>query len=544
MKVIGYSRELSVFPGDQVNFLVSCDTERYHADIVKLIHGDTNPDGPGFKIAPVSTNIDTDVGGRVQRVYSGSHVLVDDHPRLRLSRGFTLQVLIWPTTPLKGVQGLLTKWDGSREAGYGLFIGGDGCVEAWVGDGGNVERISSGKPLLAGCWYLAAMSVDDGKVTVHQEPLVTPANGRFAFATSLESTTAVVTADAAVVVPADNGVPLVMAGFVERLTDEPTGVVVGGHYNGKLDRPRVHSAVLGRDRMDMQIERPHGPSLRGAWNFQEEITGRGIRAPRRITDVSANRLHGRAVNVPTRAVTGHNWEAKEQNFIHAPEQYGAIHFHDDDLGDAVGRSTSRSPSRRAAVGALRRAAAGRRRHGLCPVLRACATRRGEAHLLSRSDQPAIWPTPTTTSAEWAPLAQLFVARAHRDVGGQPRADRAPRASAFHLRRAQPTARGLLLVAAQAHTEHAAGVPALAVAVAVAVQRRLHLLDWLIRRAYEFDVVADQDLHHEGADVLRPYGSSSPGRTPSTTPSRCSTRCSLRRGRRAAHVHGRPTASTG
>jgi len=50
MKVIGYSRELSVFPGDQVNFLVSCDTERYHADIVKLIHGDTNPDGPGFKI--------------------------------------------------------------------------------------------------------------------------------------------------------------------------------------------------------------------------------------------------------------------------------------------------------------------------------------------------------------------------------------------------------------------------------------------------------------------------------------------------------------
>ena len=53
MKVIGYSKQLSVFPGENVDFLVSCDTEQYHADIVKLIHGDTNPDGPGLKIDPV-----------------------------------------------------------------------------------------------------------------------------------------------------------------------------------------------------------------------------------------------------------------------------------------------------------------------------------------------------------------------------------------------------------------------------------------------------------------------------------------------------------
>src|SRR3712207_4661060 len=232
MKVIGYSRELSVFPGEQVNVLVSCDTQHYHADVVKLIHGDTNPEGPGFKVEPVSTGVDGDFPGRVQRVYSGSHVLVDDHPRLRLDSDFTLQVLICPTTPQGGVQGLLTKWDGAREAGYGLVIGSDGCLEAWVGDGGSTQRVSSGKPLLAGCWYLAAMSVGDGVVAVHQEPIVTTANGRFAPATSLESTTAVVTADASVAGPFDTSVPLVMAGFVERLTDEPIGVVVGGHYNG------------------------------------------------------------------------------------------------------------------------------------------------------------------------------------------------------------------------------------------------------------------------------------------------------------------------
>ena len=184
MKVIGYSKELSVFPGDEVNFLVSCETDRYHADIVKLIHGDTNPAGPGFKIEPKSTNIDADFQGRVQRVYAGSHVLVDDHPRLHLVDELTLQVLIWPTTPEKGVQGLLTKWDGSREAGYGLFIGENASIEGWLGDGaGNVQRVSSGKPLLAGCWYLAARRSAAAASRLHQEPIVTVANGRFALAT-------------------------------------------------------------------------------------------------------------------------------------------------------------------------------------------------------------------------------------------------------------------------------------------------------------------------------------------------------------------------
>ena len=37
---------------------------------------------------------------------------------------------------------------------------------------------------------------------------------------------------------------------------------------------------------------------------------------------------------------------------------------------------------------------------------------------------------------------------------------------------------------------------------------LHLVDWLITKGYEFDVVTDQDLHHEGADAIRPYGSCS------------------------------------
>jgi N,N-dimethylformamidase len=279
MKVIGYSEQLSARPGDQVDFLVSCETQRYHADIVKLIHGDTDPEGPGFKIQPVHIGIDADFPGQVQRIHAGSHVLVDDHPLLQVGGSFTLQVFIAPTTPGKGVQGLVTKWRHGTQAGYGLFIGDDGCLQLWLGDGsGDVQKITSGKPLLVGIWYLASASVTAGdEIKLRQEPFVTTTNGRFAIASSLESTAAVVTEQARVTPAADNGVPLVMAGYADALTGEPIGVVVAGHYNGKLDRPRLFREALSPEQIASQVETPHGSALVAAWNFSAEITGSGIR---------------------------------------------------------------------------------------------------------------------------------------------------------------------------------------------------------------------------------------------------------------------------
>ncbi len=43
---------------------------------------------------------------------------------------------------------------------------------------------------------------------------------------------------------------------------------------------------------------------------------------------------GVIVNQPTRAVRGHNWAGEHTDWTTAPEEYGAIHFHDDDLVDA------------------------------------------------------------------------------------------------------------------------------------------------------------------------------------------------------------------
>ena len=47
LRITGYSDRFSVRPGENINFHVHSENEEsYQADIVRLIHGDTNPDGP------------------------------------------------------------------------------------------------------------------------------------------------------------------------------------------------------------------------------------------------------------------------------------------------------------------------------------------------------------------------------------------------------------------------------------------------------------------------------------------------------------------
>ena len=53
-----------------------------------------------------------------------------------------------------------------------------------------------------------------------------------------------------------------------------------------------------------------------------------------ITDVSGHDRHGTTINLPTRAVTGHDFTGEETDWRRRPGEYGAIHFHRDDLEDA------------------------------------------------------------------------------------------------------------------------------------------------------------------------------------------------------------------
>lgn len=319
MRLEGYSDRLSVAPGDTVEFKVSTAHLAYRAEIVRLIHGDRNPSGPGFITEQVASSVSGDYPGVVQEIATGSHIVVPDFPAEWLSAGFTIQLWLYPTTPAQGVQGIVTHWSPAEPAGFALVIE-EGALALWLGGPDGMVRVQAAAPMRAGAWYFVAASFDasTGRVALRQEPPP---------AWPLDPSRQFAAADIGITTGVAEG-PLLMAA----MPGDRAGRIAH-HLNGKIDRPRLFNRALSAAELD-GLQRGASPlemgeSLVAAWDFSREI------ASARIIDVSPHALHGTAVNLPARAMTGANWSGDEANFNHAPAEYGAIHFHDDDLDDAA-----------------------------------------------------------------------------------------------------------------------------------------------------------------------------------------------------------------
>ena len=341
MRLTGYADKFSVHPGDTIKFYVNCaGPAEYDAEIVHMIHGDTNPRGPGVIEPSVPADVNRTYKGRRQIIHSGSYGYVADTKQFHTD-SFTLQCWIWPTTPKTdprywkhGAQGIVTHCCGDK--GYGLFINEDGALELRI-DG---AKVGNGLRLRDHAWHFVAATYDaaTGKAVLFHEPQIVYA---------LDPVIAPVEASVPVLSHCD--VPLVIGGYAAEENGAPkpahtlSGHWITGHYNGKIDSPRLCNRALSRLEIEMMkggaqpalSERRHsGPTgalseaIIGAWDFSDGIDTLECR------DHGPFLLHGRLVNCPTRAMTGYNWGGTSFDWKHAASEYGAVHFHDDDLDDA------------------------------------------------------------------------------------------------------------------------------------------------------------------------------------------------------------------
>ena len=359
--LMAYSDAVSVRAGETIGFKVSCEgAPRYTARIVRLLSPEAGPDSPPYRTEPVDTPANASYPARVQPLRNGSWAMVPLHPAIAGLRSFSLQAMIWPTLPGQGRQAIMGTWNEALRTGFGLMIGADGTLELRFG----TILLSSGVALLTRKWYCVGASYDaaTGAVTLWQHLL---ADRTMTVASSVTRQ-----AHAAQgFIPGDT--PLLFAAWQAGPSDGLDGglPLVGGHFNGKIDSPRLAARALS----PADLQATHGgplPSglqtaLVGNWDFSQGIDGDTIR------DTTPNRLHGTTVNLPARAMTGYNWDGSEQSWRHAPQQYGAIHFHDDDLIDARWSDDFRfTVPRRPEKRRLCRRAGGRPGAVPCGVLRA------------------------------------------------------------------------------------------------------------------------------------------------------------------------------
>ncbi len=122
--LIGYVDRFSARPGERIEVKVSSTLGApYHADLVRIIHADPNPAGPGMKMADVCASFAGDYPGHFQPTHSGSCGLVLPAAPLRLPEQATLCVRVQPWLLDGRTQAVLATRDG-----LALSIAADGAV--------------------------------------------------------------------------------------------------------------------------------------------------------------------------------------------------------------------------------------------------------------------------------------------------------------------------------------------------------------------------------------------------------------------------------
>ncbi|MBM3949434.1 MAG: LamG domain-containing protein [SAR202 cluster bacterium] len=489
MKLTGYTDRLSVRPGEAVRFMVSSQPRTYHAEIVRVIHGDPNPKGPGLKVEKVRSSVSGDYKGRVQHIRGGSYVSVPDSSLLQLDSGFTIQAWVQPTAPDNGVQGLVARW-AQPGGGYGLFVDEGGELALWLGDGKRVERVRSGVALMKGEWCFVAATWDreSGVARVYQHPLGWTRQNAGA---AVERRTRAKPAH-------PQAVPLLIAAGWQ--AKEAGKTVVSAHYNGKLDSPRLFNRALESDEIAALRADAPPSAFAGAqvavWDFSQEITSS------RAVDASQNRLHGAVVNMPMRAVTGHNWTGKEHDFKRAPQQYGAIHFHDDDIDDARWDVDFEwKVPEKTRSGFYSAHITSGEHHDLIPfiVRPKIGKPTGRVGYLASTNTYLAYGNEHVeiVTPEWIPNAKMHLHQDERRYVIENGLN-----SMYDLHRdgsgvAYATRRVPILNIRPDYTQPVRGSPH-------ALPADLYLTDWMEQKGFDYDVFTDEDLHFDGLALLSQY----------------------------------------
>jgi N,N-dimethylformamidase beta subunit-like, C-terminal len=309
LKLAGYVDRLSARPGETLNFKLSNATgEPVTAEFVRVICADANPAGPGIR----EERLDIDVPAlsvSEHPVSQGSYATADLGGAIADLKDFSLVVTIKPTLlPPDQVTAATILNLSSQDTGYELSLSLEHDGSLVLGHGGHVVRSQS---IVMGEWIdvVASYSSETGTLGLRVRPVVRVGEWRSQqlhidgeLANSSSDTT------------------LHMGGRPPQLAAWP--------FDGRIENPHLYGRLLSDDEIEKTRVSPENvadPVF--AYDFAEASNSS------RIIDKGPHKLVGSLVNHPARAMRASRWTGREMCFRHAPEQYGAIHFHSDDMTD-------------------------------------------------------------------------------------------------------------------------------------------------------------------------------------------------------------------
>ncbi len=491
--VIGYARPLDVRPGEKISFNLSSATlASADIGIVRVRCGDPDQNGPGLKLIAVPSPIDGTVALVDQPTHTGSYGMVADNELLAGLQEFSIGLHLFPTIVGGLHQTIFARWNETTDTGWKLELDAEGHVVFAVAGQGNSHRLRSTVPVLKREWIFvgASVSLATGQLALFGSSLARDGGRARDFLIQAETA-------AGGAWPAETPLLFAAQWTGAASPQKPTN----RHFNGRIDRPRLYGAVADAQKMRQLVEAVESglndPLLLGAWDFAQRVSSDDL------VDLSANRLNGVVRRMPMRAATGANWTGTIQSWTEDPRQYGAIHFHEDDLEDA-----GWAPTRELTI-------------------------------------PADWRSGfyalKITSTEGAEPLESYVSFFIKPPEGKPGAEIAVIApTATYLAYANNHARldqthfevmadGLLIIGRDdaylsvhrelglstydTHSDGSGVCYSTAARPILNTRPRAntfnyvndtHCLDWLEEQGFAYDVLTDEDMDRDGARALRPY----------------------------------------
>jgi len=501
VRLFGYADPLCAQAGAAIDFMISAEgTNEVSAEIVRLVHGDFNPEGPGFIEERVETDIPATLTVRRQYTQNGSFAKVHDPTALLApSNAFSVYAFIWPSSPGGERQTVLGKWSVNHSQGYALGINPEGKLEFWVGDGSVVDQVTADAPLIPKVWVLAVASFDpaNGEARLRQINMQNAWNSHIGPVTPYDHNANVV--EQLRITPTHKGGPFLIAGAHEENPER--GQFVSMLYNGKIDRCGVAGRVLNQDEIDAVIAGSPPANTLASWDTTAGYEDTGIGTT--IMDTGPHALHAMGVNRPIRAMTGYNWQGRNDSFRLKPSQYGGVAFHDDALTDCGWEaSLSWVPSANL-------------RSGVYALKISSGDHVDRIPVLVRPNQPRA-----KIAVQMSSFTYLAYANEHLSFDAQIAqaiTAHTPVISATDIEYHKLQEFGL---STYDHHSDGAGVcysswkrPIINIRPGYrmagmnfpwALPADLSLLWWLEHAGYDYDLITDHDLHREGVACLAPY----------------------------------------
>lgn len=495
--ITGYSDILSAGPDETIEFKVSSKSaQAFTAELVRVIHADPNPSGPGMRMEKLDHIFSGTFASFDKPLLPGSFARVARVPAAG-GAGLTVGARIQPTSITRGDQCVISQWNAARGTGFALLVSENG-VEMRLGRGRGQPVARLQCPAILGAkWYDVWCAID--AVAGQIEVGVAEVDHRAARPLLRHAVYPVGEGAGTIQGNAEDAIDLLIAALDDK-------AIRGAFFNGKIEAPFVANVPPSRAAATATatIRAPRAEDFERADLFAAWDFARGIDTLK-IIDIAPNARHGELVNLPTRAVRGSLWSGREMCWRAAPGHYAAIHFHDDDLHDAGWATdfTFKVPrALRSGAYAMKIGVEGatdylpfyvRPEPGkpTAPIVFVAATYTYQAYAnYARGNFDASL---RNRVAEWGayphnpdehPEVGLSTYNRHSDGSGV--------AFSSRLRPMLTMRPGFLTFddACGSGCRHYIA--------------DTHLLDWLEHKGFAFDVVTDDDLERFGAAILEPY----------------------------------------